>query len=105
MENKKYKIIGEIKILDEKGVETGQVLELDSIQEVPVKLGKEWVKKGVALLVEDKPEDSKVDEKVTSVEVYTKDNQVIRTYTGEMHGKDFVRLAGEFAKKHGYSLK
>lgn len=105
MKNKKYKIIGEIKIVDEKGVETGEVLQKGSIQEVPEELGSEWVKNKVAVLVVDKPQDSKVDEKVTSVEVYTKDNQVIRTYTKEMHGKDFVRLAGEFAKKNKYSLK
>jgi len=40
-----------------------------------------------------------------SIDVYTKDGQVIRTFTKEVHGDNFAELANEFSKKHGYSLK
>ena len=56
--NKQYRVIGEIEVFDGKGKATGQFLEVGSVQEVPEKLGKEWVKKGLA----EEVEAPKVDE-------------------------------------------
>lgn len=44
-------------------------------------------------------------EKVSSVSVVTKDGQVLRTYTKEIHGEDFALLARDFADKKGLLLK
>lgn len=102
MENKKYKVIGEIEILDEKGVKTGELFELGSIQEVPTKIGNKWIKEGLAELVDGEPSTSRKDD--YEAKVYNKNNQVVRVYSKEVHGAGFKKLAEEFAAKFGYSL-
>lgn len=101
MENIKVKVVSKIEILDEEGVKTGKFLQKGSIQEVPVELANQWIEAKLATLVEDKPEESKVVE----AKVYNKNDQVVRVYSLEVHGKEFVKLAKSFAAKFGYSLK
>ena len=113
MENKKYKIIGKIEIYDEEQP-TGKFLRKGSIEEVPEELGSKWVENGLAILIEetndtpledkDLGDDTENDKKIDA-KVYNKDNQVVRVYSKEVHGKNFAKLAKEFANKKGYSLK
>lgn len=52
--------------------------------------------------------DSNIAEKamdIAIVEVLSKDNQVVRVYSSEVHGDDFMKLAEGFANKKGYTLK
>jgi hypothetical protein len=62
--NKQYRVVGEIEVHDEKGKATGQFLEVGSVQEVPEKLGKVWVKKGLAEEVEAPKVDETADVEV-----------------------------------------
>lgn len=58
IETKKYKVTGEIAVLNEDGTETGEKLEVGSIQDVPAELGNSWVEKGLAEAVEDAAGDT-----------------------------------------------
>lgn len=40
-----------------------------------------------------------------SVNVLNSTNQVVRVYSKEIHGDDFMKLAVMFANKNGYTLK
>lgn len=66
--NKQYRVVGEIEVHDEKGKATGQFLEVGSVQEVPEKLGKVWVKKGLAEEVEAPKVDETADVETADVE-------------------------------------
>lgn len=57
------------------------------------------------LVKEEKVDVASKKSDVTVISVITKDGQLVREYSKEVHGKDFVELAKEFADKKGYSLK
>ena len=52
---------------------------------------------------ETKEEVKEVEKKVgaKALAVYTMKNQYVRTFSAELHGLDFVKLAEGFAKKIG----
>ena len=53
-------------------------------------------KKGKQTKEEIKEEKVKL---ITKVDVYDKNGNFVRTYDEEIHGKDFKKLADEYAKK------
>lgn len=66
---------------------------------------KQTIKKEEEILDTTVDVTEKIQNEISSVSVITKDKQVLRTYTKEIHGKDFIKLAKEFADKKGLSLK
>lgn len=72
---------------------------------VTKKLKKEIVKEKVLEneIVTDKNTEKAVD--ITIAEIVNNEGQVVRVYSKEIHGDDFMKLAEEFAGKKGYSLK
>ena len=50
-------------------------------------------------------DDAKIDVKSAEARVYNKDGNYVRSYTHELHGKEFLDYAKEFAKKIGGSVK
>lgn len=59
-------------------------------------------------MVKNKSEEIKEAEKqvgAKALAVYTSKDQYIRTYTAELHGVDFVKLAECFAEKIGGKVK
>lgn len=42
---------------------------------------------------------------VSFVEIINSTNQVVRVFSKEIHGDDFIKLAVMFANKFGYTLK
>lgn len=117
-----YEVVGEIIPTDEEG-NALEPLIIGEIVEMPKEVGNKFVKDKKAKLVkaekkEEKKEetieialeDDKMDDdieisKTNDVKVYNKDNQVVRVYSKEVHGKDFAKLAKQFATKFNYSLK
>lgn len=113
-----YEVVGEIIPTDEKG-NALESLTIGEIVEMPKEIGDKFVKDKKAKLVkkEKKEEtieiplkDDKIDDdteisKTNDVEVFNSNNQVVRVYSKEVHGKDFAKLAKEFATKFNYSLK
>lgn len=113
-----YEVVGEIIPTDEEG-NALESLTIGEIVEMPKEIGDKFVKDKKAKLVkaEKKEEtieiplkDDKIDDdteisKTNDVEVFNSNNQVVRVYSKEVHGKDFTKLAKEFATKFNYSLK
>lgn len=117
-----YEVVGEIIPTDEEG-NALEPLTIGEIVEMPKEIGDKFVKDKKAKLVkaekkEEKKEetieiplkDDKIDDdteisKTNDVEVFNSNNQVVRVYSKEVHGKDFAKLAKEFATKFNYSLK
>lgn len=113
-----YEVVGEIIPTDKEGNEL-EPLTIGEIVEMPKEVGDKFVKDKKAKLVktENKQEtveipleDDKIDNdieisKTNDVKVFNSNNQVVRVYSKEVHGKDFAKLAKEFATKFNYSLK
>lgn len=73
-------------------------------------MAKEKIKKEEEVLKDVDTNDEVVETKkksvkADSVSVVTKDNQVVRVYSLDVHGEDFYKLAEEFANKKEFSLK
>lgn len=119
-----YKVLGEIIPTDEEGNKQ-EALEIGSIVCMPKEIGDKFVEDKVAEFVEDfipetnekpsKSADKKGEvknspatmpqAKVTKIEVYNKDNQVVRVYSLVEHGKDFMKLAKSFADKFSFFIR
>jgi len=78
-------------------------------EEMVDELGEEEVAKieEEAEIIENKQELPSKEEKIDNsiITVIGKGNKIIRTYTLEMHGKEYKKLAEEFAKKKGLNIK
>ena len=51
------------------------------------------------------PEDVKIEVKSKEASVYGKGGEFIRTYSQDIHGKDYLKLAKGFAGKVGGTIK
>ena len=87
--------------LAEQGVKVGEtiVIPKDAIVEAPEDSKEE---------TEEEDEDSEEEEEETNEDeasVYKENGEFVRAYSKEVHGKDFKKLAKEFAGKIGGQVK
>lgn len=87
--------------LKERGVEAGQTIQVsaDSIVDEESEESEEEA--------EDESDEEEADEESDKDEasVYKENGEFVRTYSKSVHGKDFKKLAKEFAGKIGGSVK
>lgn len=100
----KVKFLKKYEVVDENNKKTGEVMKKDDITEVPASVVK-FLEEGKFAKVFIEEEEDEQESDVKSVDVTNARGIVMRTYTAEVHGKNFLALAKEFAEKKGLLIK